>query len=79
MFIQIKIALLLSFNLFLSRTNQRCWNISSNSFRLFRRRRINNYRASILCIFIILHKIIKLNIIVVSVFMCIPVIVGRLY
>nr|DAH45000.1 MAG TPA: hypothetical protein [Caudoviricetes sp.] len=70
---------MLSFNLFLGRTNQCCWNICSNSFRLFSRRRINNYRASILCVFIILYKIVKLNIIIVSIFMCISVIMSRLY
>nr|DAO74310.1 MAG TPA: hypothetical protein [Bacteriophage sp.] len=68
---------MLSLNLFLSRTNQRCWNISSNSFRLFRRRGINNYRTSILCVFVILYKIVKLNIVIVSIFMINSVIMSR--
>nr|DAL32763.1 MAG TPA_asm: hypothetical protein [Bacteriophage sp.] len=69
---------MLSLNFFLSRTNQCCWNIRSNSFGLFRRRRIDNYRTSILCIFIILYKIIKLHIIVISVLMCISMIMSCL-
>nr|DAL65198.1 MAG TPA_asm: hypothetical protein [Caudoviricetes sp.] len=70
---------MLSLYLFLSRTKQSCGNIYSNSTRLSCRWRVDNYRASVLCILIILYEIIKLNIVIVSIFMRVLVIMSRLY
>nr|DAV23976.1 MAG TPA: hypothetical protein [Bacteriophage sp.] len=70
---------MLSLYLFLSRTKQSCGNVYSNSTRLSCRWRVDNYRASVLCVFIILNNIIKLNIIIVSIFMFILMIISCLY